>query len=1404
MLTISKPLISGQAKDYFLEEYSNAENNYYSENETIKGEWFGNLAEEWGLIGEVTKEQYDRLVEGQDPLTGKQLIRKVTPHTQKNLFGEEVKVKGHRAAYDGTWSIMKTGSLAALVGGDERIRSAHRKAVRAGMVKLEEYAQAKMGNTRPSVTTGRIIAAMFEHDTARPDKEQNYAAPQLHTHAIIFNLTQTLDGKWRALDSKELFGLQSYFTAIYRSVLAIELQRLGYEIEVDGKTGAPEIVGFSKEYVEASSPRSRELRKAAKEMKARLEAEGKIVRDGAGLRQAAATASKQSKKFDRAEMRERHQEMDKKYGDQGHRAVAAALGRGPIEHSREEVANRVKEAVTFGISRAMDPQAVVKRPNISGHSLRWGMGFVAPEEIEQEIAKRELSGKLIGIRREARMEEATTWRMLDLERKNIREVLSGKDKEEPIVEADDVMHVIDEIAARKGINLNRSQREAVAQLLTNRDRIFGLQGRAGTGKTTVLSVLKEAAEEAGYTVIGVAPSTPAVKALSDSGIETMTLQKFTFSKPQANAEEGRRLFVLDESSLASTDLMHKFFDRLRPEDRIWTVGDIGQHSAVEAGAPFEQFQLHGMGTAKLTEIVRQKNELKQVVEKLAERKIRDAVKDLIAQGRVFEYADDATRLQAMAVDYCAKREGTVVISPGNLERLVFNGIVHGALQRMGIVEKEDHRVSVLINRADMTKTERTFAGAYEPGDIIRYNHSSKSFRVGDYAKVISHDSNNNLIVRLLRDNSEFTYDPRRLSGVSVYIEAERDFAAGDLIQFRAPLAEKRIATGELGTILEITEKMWKVELRDKRVVMIDPAMYRHLDHGYAITSYSSQCATFPRVLFNADTKESALLLNEKTGYVAISRGIEVVVYTDSKEKLADALSRTQGKEMALEALEQHHLRARPTKQRRNRVRHGKGQAVDRPLRAVSEAKEQRGAEVNSQRAQNKFSQLNVERHRSERTNTDLPNRGEMPPTRSASVEGQQPVQQRPRRLRSFTKTVTEYERPTFTPRQRTGFIRTSKKRPCPICERTHYCSIAKDGSFVVCTKEPSEYEAKNGAGWIHPLNDRDKETVVRKTQVTVTQYERTDIKKLDAVNQELLRVLGLNNRDRADLERRGLDRKTMEVKGYRSVPHPQHVGSLMERFKDSDLKGIPGFFTRDEKWRLNIGEWVDRKGVTHSFHKGYLIPVRDDEGRIQGFQIRRAEVHSCWVKNEKTGIKELKEEPRYIWLSSNEKESGTSSGAPVHHLNVDRIRETGMAVITEGALKADVSSSLLGEQYGFLALAGVNSFPDDFGQRLRVQMPDLKQVVIAFDADADKKVEVQQALNRLKDVLSKAGLDVREVKWEESLGKGLDDYLLKDPSHRDKVRNFLQESLASLNRGEVSERSRSQDNSIPHAPKITL
>ncbi len=187
MLTISKPLSAAQARTYHAEEFSSARDNYYTIGDRVAGQWHGRLAEQWGLQGEVGEAHFQRLADGHHPLTDELLVRHQTACQYTNARGERVKAMEHRAGWDATFSAPKSVSLTALVGGDERVREAHRASVAVALDEVERYVQARLGGNLPAETTGRWVAARFEHDSARP--VAGYAAPQLHTHVVFFNLT---------------------------------------------------------------------------------------------------------------------------------------------------------------------------------------------------------------------------------------------------------------------------------------------------------------------------------------------------------------------------------------------------------------------------------------------------------------------------------------------------------------------------------------------------------------------------------------------------------------------------------------------------------------------------------------------------------------------------------------------------------------------------------------------------------------------------------------------------------------------------------------------------------------------------------------------------------------------------------------------------------------------------------------------------------------------------------------------------------------------------------------------------------------------------------------------------------------------------------------------------------------
>lgn len=250
---------------------------------------------------------------------------------------------------------------------------------------LEQYTQARIGNVHSPETTGKFAVATFEHDTARP--VDGYAAPQLHTHAVIFNVTERDNGHTRALQPHELFTSQRYATAVYRSELALRLERLGYEVE-RGQHGQPEIKGYTQEYLEASSPRREQIKEHLREQGI----------DGAAAAQIAAHHTRDHKELlSQEEVLRRHRELATQFGNQADKVVAQAR-----QHEQaliRDPQSKAQQAVTWARDHVFERSAIQDQRVILESALARGMGETTYAEIRKEFERRVESGEFQAVAR---------------------------------------------------------------------------------------------------------------------------------------------------------------------------------------------------------------------------------------------------------------------------------------------------------------------------------------------------------------------------------------------------------------------------------------------------------------------------------------------------------------------------------------------------------------------------------------------------------------------------------------------------------------------------------------------------------------------------------------------------------------------------------------------------------------------------------------------------------------------------------------------------------------------------------------------------------------------------------------------------------------------------------------------
>lgn len=312
----------------------------------------------------------------------------------------------------------------------------------------------------------------------------------------------------------------------------------------------------------------------------------------------------------------------------------------------------------------------------------------------------------------------------------------------------------------------------------------------------------------------------------------------------------------------------------------------------------------------------------------------------------------------------------------------------------------------------------------------------------------------------------------------------------------------------------------------------------------------------------------------------------------------------------------------------------------------------------------------------------------------------------------------------------------SPKNPCPVCGAPSWCQVNAHEAIVLCKRVEGDVTKENRDGvtyYVHHLSGERRRAWSEAPRAPARRVERANVRVVDHAYRRLLEALHLDDADREALRRRGLDDAGITAGEYRSLPlagRAQLARAVLDAVGD-DLAGVPGF-----AWQTEGGRgWWTLKGSP-----GLLIPCRDLDGRVAALKVRRRD--PC-------------EGSRYLYLSSS-KHDGPSAASVVHVPVAARaLRGTATRlVITEGELKADVSTALLGEPV--VSIPGVGMWAA--GNHLAVAWG-ARTVAVAFDMDAILNARVALARKLLHDELRRDGFDARLWRWDSRF-KGLDDYLV--------------------------------------------
>lgn len=946
MLSVASVSSAGGAANYF------AKDDYYvGDGPAELSEWGGKGAEALGLTGPVSKDDFEKVLDGKLP--------------DGTIINAHEK---RQSGTDLTFSMPKSASLLAQLGGDERILLAQAAAVKATMAYLEKHFAETRDYSRNSkgepTQTGNLVYALFQHDTSRK------LDPQNHTHAVIAALTQTKDGKWQALHNVEVWKNNSVLGSIYNAALRSGLERIGYQTEITGKHGQFEIKGVSREVIEAFSQRSMEIEAKARE----LGVSTPQGRDSVVVNTRDPKLNADDKQALRAEWAERAKGL----GFDARAIVEHARGRtsdgresplgtaGRVQAALTELRETAKvytrpadELTTSGLARiALTPSelrteiATASAIRVIGEretswtpgelvktALDLGIKGVTADGVEARMSALVASGHMLegkSERVDGAIQKYTTPEHVAIERATLVNVAAGKGQSPGMVDAGDAPARLRDVAGPH--ELNAEQIAAGVLALSSDDRTVVIQGVAGAGKTTLISAIASAAHNEGREVIGLAFANKMVTDLRNDtelrkpggelvqgGIEAKTVSSFVNEhlrgalygkgptyEASRTALEGKVL-VLDEASLVANKPMNDLLtiaNRLGVE-KLVMIGDRAQLQPIEAGKSFSLIQSDAPAMARLETSLRQRTQhMKEAAGLARAGKFRESFASL--GERVVEAGKD--HLRTTADTWLAlspeDRERTAIYSSGRDARSSLNRMVQDGLRGEGAIKGEGLEITTL-RPAHATREELRYAPTYAKGQLLEVtrHNAPGGLQKGRY-DVEGLDERGRV---LLRDENgkRVRFDPARIDpkdrrdALRLSEKSKETIHEGDKVRWTEKDDARKLMKSEEARILGIKDGTVTVENRHGETIELkqNDKMLERMGLAYAINMHQAQGDT--RDMAIGEMHSSARhLSNQRLALVMMTRvRDDITIVTNDKDRLLAQIGRNPGdKTSALETL----------------------------------------------------------------------------------------------------------------------------------------------------------------------------------------------------------------------------------------------------------------------------------------------------------------------------------------------------------------------------------------------------------------------------------------------------------------------------------------------------------------------
>lgn len=851
MLRIIQSTSAAGARSY----YSTAD--YYSEGQELTGLWRGEGAKRLGLSGVVQQNDWDALCDNRNPATGGVL----TPRQKQN----------RRVGYDFNFHVPKSISIVYGLTKDERIVDAFRASVNETMQDMEAEMKTRVraAGKNEDRTTGNMVWGEFIHTTARP--VDSLPDPHLHAHCFVFNTTwDEKEQRWKAGQFADVKRDAPYFEAKFYSRFARRLEELGLPVERLKKGW--ELRDIPKSAIEKFSRRTALIEQEAKE---------RGITDAAEKDQLGAkTREGKCKEISFDELREYWRSRLTADESSAVQTVVDRIGGAAIGEDRHIAA----EAASRAVEHCLERSSVVPERKLLTEALKRSIGAALPETVERAV---ETQGLLVAVRNGQRL--ATTRNVLLEEKGIIAFAREGRGTCRPLGDA---------LYAIKRDWLNDGQRRAVQHVLGSSDRVIVVRGAAGTGKTTMMQEAVEAIEANGRRVFTFAPSASASRGvLREDGFANADTVARLLKDERMQTEIRGNVIWIDEAGLLGTRQLAQVFDLAEKLDaRVVLSGDRKQHGSVERGAALRLLEEEaGLVPAEIRDIKRQSGDYKRAVEALSDGRTEDGFKQLDKLGWIRE-VNETDRYKALAADYVAalsQKKSALVVSPTHREGQCVTDEIRALLKRTGKLGDGERRLPILENR-NLTEAERADPVNYDADSILVFHQNARGFTKGDRVAASA--------------------GPLPLSEAAKFQVFERDVlpvAPGDVLRVTRNGTTTdglhRINNGDLFAVRRFDDAGNLVVIKvggEKRKEPADDWViskdYGFLAHGVCVTSFASQGKTVDRVFIGQSSRSFPASSREQF-YVSVSRGREgVTIYTDDKESLLDAVSRSDERMSATE------------------------------------------------------------------------------------------------------------------------------------------------------------------------------------------------------------------------------------------------------------------------------------------------------------------------------------------------------------------------------------------------------------------------------------------------------------------------------------------------------------------------